>query len=125
MEKTKVMVVDDEVELLKIVKLNLEEANKYDVMTLSNAKDIIFHVHAFKPDIILLDLLMPGIGGIEVCEILNNDPVGRRIPIIIVSALDKEQDKLKAYKLGVVDYVTKPVGKDSLIATIEKVLRYK
>ncbi|MDP3732441.1 MAG: response regulator [Candidatus Omnitrophota bacterium] len=125
MEKKKVMVVDDEEELLKIVKLNLEETNQYDVMTLSSAKDIISHVHAFRPDIILLDLLMPGIGGIEACEILNNDPVGRRIPIIIVSALDKEQDKLKAYKLGVVDYITKPIGKDNLVAKIEKVLRYK
>lgn len=123
--KKKIMVVDDEEGFLKITKLNLEETNKYDVMTLSSAKDIISHVHAFKPDVILLDMLMPTIGGVEVCEMLNDDPVGSKIPIIIVSALDKNEDRLKAYKAGVVDYILKPAGKNELIVKIEKALTYK
>ena len=125
MEKKKVMVVDDEKDFLEITKLNLEETDKYEVMTLSNAKDIISHVDTFKPDVMLLDMLMPTMGGVEVCEMLNNDPVGAKIPVIIVSALDKDEDKLKAYKAGVVGYISKPAGKNDLIAKIEKALRDK
>jgi two-component system phosphate regulon response regulator PhoB len=125
MEKKKVMVVDDEKDFLRITRLNLEETNRYDVMTLPNAKDILHYIHTFRPDVILLDMLMPATGGIDVCEILNTDPIGAKIPIIIVSALDKDEDRLKAYKVGVVDYLVKPVGKSDLITKIEKVLRYK
>ncbi len=124
MSKKRVLVVDDEEDFLKITKLNLEE-NNYEVMTLLNSRDIIPCVHSFKPDVILLDMLMPAIGGVEVCEMLNDDPIGAKTPIIIVSALDKHEDKLKAYRVGVVYYLSKPVSKDDLIAKIEKALIYK
>jgi CheY-like chemotaxis protein len=125
MSKKRVLVIDDEEDFLKITKLNLEETNNYEVMALANARDVISHVHSFNPDVILLDMLMPAIGGVEVCEMLNDDPVGMKIPIIIVSALDKHEDKLKAYRVGVVYYLSKPVGKDELIAKIEKALIFK
>lgn len=117
------MVVDDEENFLKIVKLNLEESGQYEVLTLPNAKNIISEMHRFRPDVLLLDLLMPSEGGIEVCEELNNDALGSKTPIIIVSGLDKEQDKLKAYKLGVVEYLTKPIDLKTMMNVIEKVLR--
>ncbi|MCX5668860.1 MAG: response regulator [Candidatus Omnitrophica bacterium] len=123
--KKKVLVVDDETAFLRIVKLNLEETNNYEVLTLSSAEDILFQVHAFKPDIILLDILLPGIKGLEACEMLNKDPIGACTPIIILSALDKVTDKLQAFKVGVVDYLVKPMGKEELIAKIEKALRAK
>ncbi|MBU1090570.1 MAG: response regulator [Candidatus Omnitrophica bacterium] len=122
MEKKKVMLVDDEEDFLRLTKLNLEETGKYEVLTLSSAKDLISVLHSFKPEIIILDLLMPKIGGIEACQMLNDDPVGQRIPLIILSALYKDVDKLKAYKLGVLDYIVKPVETDVLISKIEKVL---
>lgn len=125
MEKKKVMVVDDEKDFLRITKLNLEDTNKYEVMTLSSAKDIVSEVNKFKPDIILLDILMPTFGGIEACEMLNEDPVGKNVPIVVISALDKDIDKLKAYKEGIVDYIIKPVEKDDLIAKIERALQFK
>jgi len=124
MDKKRIMVVDDEADFLTITKLNLEETDKFEVMTLSSGKDIIANVHNFIPDVILLDMLMPGHGGIDVCEMLNNDPLGSRVPVIIVSALSKYEDKHKAYKMGIVDYITKPVGRDELVAKIEKALRY-
>ena len=68
---------------------------------------------------------MPSIGGIEACEMLNKDSLAEKIPIIVVSALEKETDKLKAYKLGVVDYIVKPVEIDKLVAKIEEALSYK
>ena len=118
--KKKVLVVDDEVDFLKIVKLNLEETGSYEVLTLSSANDIVSQVHIFKPDVILLDILMPGFDGIETCEMLNKDSMGGRIPIIILSALDKDVDKLKAFKAGVPDYLVKPVKTEELISKIEK-----
>ncbi|MBU1852425.1 MAG: response regulator [Candidatus Omnitrophica bacterium] len=125
MEKKKIMVVDDEVDFLKIVKLNLEETGKYEILALSSAKDIISHVNNFRPDLILLDIVMPVVGGIDACEMLNKDLLGKTIPIIIISALDKSRDKLKAYKKGVVDYIVKPIEKESLIIKIEKALQFK
>ncbi|MFH0731511.1 MAG: response regulator [Candidatus Omnitrophota bacterium] len=125
MDKKKVMIVDDEEDFTKITKLNLEATGKFEVFTLSNAKDIISHVHKFAPDLILLDILMPKIGGIEACEMLNNDSAGKGIPIIVLSALDKYKDKANAYKLGIVDYIVKPIDKSALISKIEKALQFK
>lgn len=125
MSKSRVLIVDDEADYLMITKLNLEETDKYEVMTLIDSKNVISCVQNFRPDVILLDMLMPKFGGVEVCEMLNNDPVGVEIPIIIVSALDKNEDKVKAYRVGVVDYISKPAGKDVLTAKIEKVLSNK
>ena len=125
MEKKRVMVVDDEEGFLAMLKLNLEQTGRYEVFTLSNAKDIVSQVNNFLPDVILLDLLMPEVGGIEACQMLNEDKIGSRVPIIALSALDKDADKLKAYKVGVVDYITKPATTDTIIKTIEKALKFK
>ena len=125
MARKKVLLVDDEVDFTRLVKMNLETTDKFEVMTLNSAKDILTYVHQFAPDVILLDLLMSVMGGLEVCEILNNDPIGKKIPVIIISALDKETDKLKAYKLGIVAYLTKPMEVDDIIHSIEKVLKFR
>ena len=125
MDKRKIMMVDDEVDFIKITKLNLEKTGKYEVMVLSDATDIISQVQEFKPDVILLDILMPKIDGVEACQMLNNDPEGKQIPIITLSALDTDKDRLMMYKLGVVDFITKPISKDELIAKIEKALEFK
>lgn len=125
MEKKKVMIVDDEIGFLKILKMNLEMTDKYEIMTLSSAKDIISQVQKFKPDIILLDIIMPKIDGVEACERLNENREGAKIPIISLSALDTDKDKLMMYKLGVVDFLTKPIDKDVLIGKIEKALQDK
>jgi CheY-like chemotaxis protein len=121
----KILVVDDEESFLKLVKLNLTNTGKYEVLTLSGAKDIVAQVNAFKPDIILLDIIMPGVRGIDACEMLNKDPVGARIPIIILSALDTDYDRLRAYKVGVVDYLAKPIDTADLIRRIDKALEFK
>ncbi|MDD4899606.1 MAG: response regulator [Candidatus Omnitrophica bacterium] len=125
MSKSKVLVIDDEKDFVKITKLNLEETGAYEVMGLLSAKELISQVHSFKPDVILLDLLMPVIGGLEACQMLNNDPIGKGIPIIVLSALDKKADKVRAYKEGVVEYLVKPIDKKDLIAKIEKVMQLK
>ncbi|MDD5538978.1 MAG: response regulator [Candidatus Omnitrophota bacterium] len=125
MEKRRVLVVDDEENLRKLLKLNLEETGKFTVETLANVKDLIDTLHMFKPEVILLDLLMPGLGGLEACEMLNRDPFGQGVPIIILSSLAKDGDKRAAYGKGVVDYLVKPIEKDDLVAKIEKALLNK
>jgi CheY-like chemotaxis protein len=122
---SKILVVDDEVDFTKLLKSNLEETGKYEVLTLPNANDIISQVHAFKPDVILLDIIMPGTNGIEVCEMLNKDVIGRVVPIIIISALAKDADKYKAYRVGVVDYIEKPIDLQRLIAKVDKYIEFK
>ena len=125
MPKKKILIVDDEQDFLKMVKLNLEDTGKFEVLSLFTANEIISHLHSFKPDVIILDMVMPGIGGIEVCDMLNNDSLGQTVPILILSALDKDKDKLLAYKKGIVGYLTKPIEKDALIAKIESALHSK
>jgi len=125
MEKKKILVVDDEESFLQMLKLNLEEAGPFEVTGLMNAKEILTTVHSFRPQVILLDLIMPTIGGLEVCEMLNNDPIGKTIPIIIVSALDKDVDKVKAFKLGVVGYLVKPIQTENVVALVNKSLEFK
>jgi PleD family two-component response regulator len=124
-KKTKVMIVDDEEGFLIVQKMNLEQTGKYKVMTLSSGKGILYHVHTFRPDVILLDILMPEVDGIEVCAALNDDPLGQKIPIIVISALHTQEDQLKAYKSGIVDYIVKPAPREEVIAKIENALRYR
>ncbi|MBU1062429.1 MAG: response regulator [Candidatus Omnitrophica bacterium] len=125
MDKYRIMIVDDEEHFLKLLELNLEMAGRYDVLALSSAIDILGHVQAFKPDLIILDLLIGSTRGVDVCQKLNDDPVGKGIPVIIFSALDKDEDKLKVFKLGVVDFLTKPLEIDVLVSAIEKALKSK
>jgi len=120
----RILIIDDDEIVCYGVKIILEKEG-YEVMVLLNAKDVIAHVNKFKPDIILLDLYMPSIGGIEVCKMLNEDSNLKGIPIIILSALDKKPDKLKAYQQGVVEYLVKPIDREVLLAKVAKFLKYK
>ncbi len=109
MEKKKVMHIDDNEDFLRMVKLNLENTGKYEVLALAEAKAIITQINSFKPNVILLDILMPRVDGYDVCEILNNISFSKGIPVIVISGLEKRVDKLKAFKKGVAGYLTKPV----------------
>lgn len=124
-KKKRVMIVDDEEDFLEITKLNLEKTGKYEILALSNANEIISKLHEFTPDVILLDVVMPQTDGLKACEKLNADALGIMTPIVIISALTSDRDKLKAYELGIVDYITKPVDKNTLITCIEKAFGHK
>jgi DNA-binding response OmpR family regulator len=123
MAKKNILIVDDEDNFTKLVKLNLEATGNFEVMVLSGPKDLLTSLRHFKPDLILLDLLMPGTGGLEVCDILKDDEFGRKVPVIILSALDKMADKSNAYKKGAVDYLVKPIETEELISRIDRVLQ--
>ncbi|MFA5311238.1 MAG: response regulator [Candidatus Omnitrophota bacterium] len=125
MAKARIMIIDDEPDFLELTKMNLEGTGQFEVMALSGAKELSASLRSFKPELILLDLLMPGIGGVEVCEILNKDPVGQGVPVIVVSALNNTVDRQSVFRQGIVDYIVKPVEKDELVIRIQKALQNK
>ena len=120
-DKKKIMIIDDEIEVCESL-MNLLSLSGYEVETVNKAKEAFAKVKLFKPDLIILDLLMPEIGGFELCEIFNNDPELRKIPIIVVSALGGYTDIKRAYILGVVGYITKPYEISHLLREIKKIL---
>jgi len=122
-EKKKVLVVDDEEDFLKITKINLEQTGRYEVAAVSDASAIVSQVKSFRPNIILLDILMPKTSGVEACKMLNEDAEAKRIPVVVISALDTENDRRAMKELGAVDFIVKPIEKAELISRIEKVLR--
>ena len=123
--KKKIMIIDDEESFALMLKMRIESSGDYEVMVALEAKDIIKHMHDIRPDVILLDMLMPGIGGLDICDMLNHDPIGLAIPVIVVSGDDRPTDKVKAYKLGISDYLVKPVDDVKLIKAIEKAIKLK
>ena len=125
MDKKKILIVDDEKEIVETLKFFLERNINCEVLGLTDSRETLSKVHSFRPDVILLDLLMPHLGGLEVCEQLNNDEIGRATPIIVTSALWKDTDKLKAFKLGIIAYLVKPIELEMLMVAIKNVLSFK
>jgi CheY-like chemotaxis protein len=123
-EKKKICVVDDDKVALSSLEKLLVLAG-FEVDGVSCAKEAVDRIRVFKPQIILLDLLMPNLGGLEVCEILNADKETQNIPIIVTSALAGQVDIEKAYRLGVTGYFTKPYDFQKLLREINKTIAYK
>lgn len=124
MPKKRIFVVDDQEEVLSLLNDSLTGYG-FEVMGCKEPKKVVSSVRSFKPDLILLDLLMPDLGGFEICEILNSDPNTHGIPIIIISGFGDLGDIKKAYKLGVVGYFVKPFALNDLSKEISKVIANK
>jgi PAS domain S-box-containing protein len=115
LRKEGILVVDDEPANLKLLQQLLTEAN-YKVRVASSGELALRGVKSNLPALILLDIMMPGLDGFEVCRRLKEDEETRSIPVIFLSALESEQDKVKAFDAGGVDYVTKPIRAAELLA---------
>lgn len=124
MDKKKILIIDDDKAVLESLR-RLLELHSYEVLAVQESGEAFSKTKSFNPDVILLDLLMPRLGGLEICEMLNSDKETRGIPIIVVSALDKEADIKKAYHLGVVGYIIKPYDLNKLLQEINKAIAYK
>jgi len=120
--KEKILVVDDEPDLVELVK-DVLERNDYSVISAGNADLAIKKVRQSKPDLIILDLNLPGIGGIEVCRILKRDKKTSSIPIIMLTVKSTETDKIAGLEAGADDYMTKPFSTGELVARVKAVLR--
>ncbi len=113
-----VLVVDDNLDNLRVLKKLLEKAN-YSVKTATNGTIALASAQTVLPDLILLDILMPGIDGYEVCNRLKTNDRTRDIPVIFISGQNDVTDKVKAFDLGAVDYITKPFQIAEILARIK------
>jgi len=119
MHKICVLVVDDDISTIKILRANLENKG-YKVLTAMDGVEALQSVEMELPDLIILDIMMPKMDGFEVCQRLRE---WSQIPIIMLSALGNESDKVKCLDVGADDYMTKPFGASELIARVKAVLR--
>lgn len=122
MKKETILVVEDESNILELVKYNLEEAD-YRVITASRGDIGLDQARKNKLDLIVLDLMLPGMNGIEITKTLKQNEKTSHIPIIILTAKAQEADKIVGLELGADDYMTKPFSPRELVARVKAVLR--
>jgi len=120
--RQKILIVDDELDSLIPLKRALE-AEDYQVVEASSGMEAIEKTRSGHPDMILLDLMMPGMDGFEVCNVLKADPLTGHIPIIMLTAKGEIDDKIEGIETGADDYVTKPFDLGELKARIKMILR--
>ena len=119
MRKTRILVIDDELSITKFLRANLI-ANGYEVLAAMDGAQALLTFETELPDLVILDIMMPKMDGFEVCRRIRE---WSHVPIIMLSARGDEDDKVKCLDLGADDYITKPFGKDELIARVRAVMR--
>lgn len=124
MAKDRILVVDDEEDLLELIHYNLSKEG-YRVTCVGTGEDALREARANPPDLIVLDLLLPNVDGLEVCKLLKNDARTRHVPIVMLTAKGEEADMVTGLELGADDYITKPFSPRVLIARVRAVLRRK
>jgi two-component system, OmpR family, alkaline phosphatase synthesis response regulator PhoP len=117
----RVLVVDDEQDILDLIRYNLAKEG-YEVSTAKNGKEALEHAPG-KTDLIVLDLMMPVMDGLEVCRRLKQDPKTSAIPIIFLTARSSEKDEIEALDTGADDYLQKPISPRKLVARVRAVFR--
>jgi two-component system phosphate regulon response regulator PhoB len=122
MPRETVLVVDDEEDILELVRYNLEKEG-YSVVGVTSGEDALAATRIKMPDVLVLDLMLPGVDGLEVCRRLKSDLTTRQIPIIMLTAKGSEADIVTGLELGAADYVTKPFSPRVLTARLKAVLR--
>ena len=120
----RILVVDDILANVRLLEAKLS-AEYFEVVTAMNGVDALEAVQRAKPDIVLLDVMMPGIDGIEVCRRLKADPTTQHIPVIMVTALDQLEDRVRGLEAGADDFLTKPVNDVALFCRIKSLVRLK
>lgn len=122
MEKKKILVVDDEPDVTELVAYNLKSKG-FHVETLNDATASIAKARNFHPDLIILDIMMPHLSGIQICRIFRNDNKLARIPIIFLTAKAEPQDRIEGLESGADDYLAKPFSPKELMLRVESILR--
>lgn len=122
MAKQVILVVDDEADIRELVEFNLNR-DGYDVINASSGEHAVEKAIQKLPNLILLDLMLPGIDGLEVCKRLKKNPKTEKIPVIMLTAKGGEADIVTGLELGADDYVTKPFSPRVLMARIKRVLQ--
>ena len=117
----RILVVDDEVALSRMVQMNLERAGDYEVMTVNQGSEVLNAAREFRPDMIFLDVMMPDKSGDEVAEELREDPALSKIPFAFMTAIvTKDETDAMGTNIGGNEFLAKPVKTEELVAMIEK-----
>lgn len=124
MAKEQILVVEDDEDIAELLKYNLTREG-YKVSCVTSGEESLKEVKANLPDLILLDLMLPGLDGLEVCRLLKRDAKTAHIPIIMVTAKGEEADIVTGLELGADDYITKPFSPKVLLARVRTVIRRK
>ena len=117
-----ILIVDDESSIRELVKFNLQKEG-YSIIETDNGLSAVTMAKTDKPDLIVLDLMLPGMDGLEVCRTLKGQQSTTAIPIVMLTAKDEEIDKIIGLELGADDYLTKPFSPRELVARVKAVLR--
>src|ERR1700758_29068 len=122
MTKPLVMIVEDEAPLVPLLKYNLEKEG-FDVCTASDGEEALVQIAERKPDVVLLDWMLPLVSGIEVCRQIRRSPSSRTLPVVMLTARGEEGDRVRGLNSGADDYVVKPFSPTELIARLRAVMR--
>jgi two-component system, OmpR family, alkaline phosphatase synthesis response regulator PhoP len=120
--KETILVVDDEEDILELVELNLTHEG-YGVLTATTGEQALKLAESRQPELAILDLMLPGIDGLEVCKLLKRNPKTEQIHVIILTAKSEDSDIVTGLELGADDYMTKPFSSKVLVARVRRVLR--
>ncbi|MGH2568979.1 MAG: response regulator [Bacteroidota bacterium] len=118
-----ILIVDDEKDIVELLRYNLQKEG-YKVLEAANGKEALVRAEQL-PDLIVLDVMLPGMDGWEVCRAIRQDPLKEKIPIVFLTARDSEIDEVLGLELGATDYITKPIRVRTLLARVKKALRFK
>lgn len=122
MGNLKLLVVDDEPDIVELVTYNLRKEG-FDVSSAFDGEEALARIRKEKFDFVILDLMLPGVQGMEICRIMRSDPRMKNIPIIMLTAKGEELDKILGLEMGADDYMTKPFSPRELLARIKTVMR--
>src|SRR5690625_733592 len=120
--KGKILIAENENRMRTLIKLYLEN-NGYKVLEASDGQETLHLLNQEQPDALVLDILMPKLTGIEVCQTVRKDPVYQKLPIIFLSSLNEKESVIKGLEVGGDDYLTKPFDPNELVARINAMLR--
>jgi two-component system alkaline phosphatase synthesis response regulator PhoP len=122
MTARKILVVDDEKDLVELIAFNLEQEG-YTVFKAWDGEQAMEFVQTLKPDLIVLDLMLPGLSGLDICRRIRGKAATEHLPIVMVTAKGQDVDKIIGLELGADDYITKPFSVRELVARVRAVLR--
>jgi two-component system, OmpR family, alkaline phosphatase synthesis response regulator PhoP len=116
-----VLVVEDDADIAQLLKITLAKEN-LDVHWVDTGTEAFAQIQEKRPDLVLLDLMLPGQSGFQICASIKDSPATSHIPVLMISARNQEKDILEGYELGIDDYVTKPFSPKVLVAKLRRIL---
>jgi DNA-binding response OmpR family regulator len=118
---TRILVADDDPSILRLLQLNFE-LEGFEVHTASDGEDALAKARSTSPDVVVLDVMMPGLDGWEVCRRLKEDEAMHEVPVILLTALGQEQERRHGMSVGAAEYVMKPFDPEELVSVVRGTL---